>query len=212
MITSWEQMTLSVLREIERISVSDKSEHEKNIEITAVLSGKPVDELKTMPAVEFNAYLKQGLFMNELPKPNLPATSIVLNGTKYNVTTVTRDITAAQFIDYQLIQENYGKTSNSKLENTEKLMACFFVPDGHMYNDGKYDIEKVYSDIYNHLPITMLLGYTNFFTLQFRASYTAILKSLRRNLWKNRSLTKEQKKELKKYMNTLIYQMDRLPR
>lgn len=207
MIVSWEQITLDIMNKISRIDTK-LSESEKTFIIVSILSGKSVEELKSMPITEYRKLSVLAEFLNESPEPEYPNSQIVLNNTTYNITTLVKDMTAAQFLDYQMLMEHYSQEPD-KLQNTEKLLGCFFVPDGHAYNDG-YSIDNVQTDIYRYLSITKILGYMRFFIIQWRAYTTATLKYLRRNLTKDKTLTKEQRKTIKENLNILINQVEHL--
>ena len=128
---SWNTLPIGKYQQIREILESG-TEH-IDVEILSVLCDCPLDDILNMPIVDLMALKEQALFITKPLKirDRLIFNSIKLNGVKYNIFTDMRKVTTAQFIDYQAFFQDYEK-------NYCNVLACFVIPDGHMYNDG-YD-------------------------------------------------------------------------
>ncbi len=115
-----------------------------------------IDSTK-IPANELSAYITRMNFLEKDIDKVSPKKTYVLNGTKYESNCNLTIMSTAQFIDYQ----NYIK--NNRIE---EILSCFFVPEGHSYNDG-YDIYNVKKDLLS-LKITDAYALAFFFELQLK--------------------------------------------
>ena len=121
-----------------------------------------------------------------------------LGSNVYTLKKELKDVTVAQWIDWQ----NFLK-DGSDTDNYANLLSVFFFPKGEdEYGDG-YDIEQVRQDINNHLSIAEAMSISSFFLLWRKISLRLFLLYTRRETLKA-PLTKEQKKKVKKEMRKLI--------
>ena len=128
---SWDTLPIGKYEEIKEIIRSGSED--MDIEILAVLCGCDVNEILNSPVSDVMALRTQAQFLNTKLKvrDRLRFSSIKIDGVKYNVHTNFKDITTAQYIDFQTFYKDYEK-------NYCNVLATFIIPDGHKYNDG-YD-------------------------------------------------------------------------
>ena len=156
-----------------------------------------VDPLK-LKTTELHKYVNEMKFLGEkVPKMKIKNEYQLGNNT-YILKKELKDVTVAQWIDWQ----NFLK-DGSDTDNYANLLSVFFFPKGEEeYGDG-YDIEQVRSDINNHLSIAEAMSISSFFLLYQKMSLLRFILYTRRETLKT-PLTKEQKKRVKKEMRKLI--------
>ncbi len=137
-----------------------------------------IDSTK-IPANELSAYIERMKFLEKDVEKVSPKKHYVLNGTNYESNCNLTIMSTAQFIDYQ----NYIK--NNRIE---EILSCFFVPEGHSYNDG-YDIENVKKDLLS-LKITDAYALAFFFELQLKM-YCRLFRHYLVRSMKKAKMTKE---------------------
>ena len=156
-----------------------------------------VDALK-LKTSELHKYINDMKFLGEkVPKMKIK-NEYKIGGNVYTLKKELKDITVAQWIDWQ----NFLK-DGSDTDNYANLLSVFFFPKGEdEYGDG-YDIEQVRQDINNHLSIAEAMSISSFFLLWRKISLRLFLLYTRRETLKT-PLTKEQKKRVKKEFRKLI--------
>ena len=135
--------------------------------------------------------MKDLAFVNEAPQNENLANSYTVNGTKYKSNANIETIQANQFIDFQ----NYAKK-----QDIIGCISCFFIPDGHKYNDG-YDMANVKEDV-GLLPITV----ANALAFFFKSQYAILLVLSQRyslKQMKQMGMSKEKIKEMADSLTTL---------
>ena len=157
-----------------------------------------VDALK-LKTSELHKYIDKMKFLGEkVPKMKIK-NEYKLGGNVYTLKKELKDVTVAQWIDWQ----NFLKDDGSDTDNYANLLSIFFFPKGETeYGDG-YDIEQVRSDINNHLSIAEAMSISSFFLTYRKALSIRFLLYTRRETLKA-PLTKEQKKKVKKEFRKLI--------
>ena len=135
----WEDLTFNEVLQIQQIISADINETYRASNIIAILSGKDVDEIESLPIHQFVKLVPEIEFLKEPPKKTTHKDSYVINGRNYTLHANITDITTAQYVDYQAFM---------KEENPDlcKITSVFLVPEGHKYNDG-YKLEEVWSDV-----------------------------------------------------------------
>ena len=147
---SWKDISIEKYLQIQVIVNSNEmSELEKETEIANIIYGFDITEL---PIPEYKQKIKALEFIATLPDKEKLASNYTVNGTKYITKADLGSIQANQFIDFQ----NYIKK-----QDIIGCISCFFIPDGHKYNDG-YDMIKVKKDV-GQLPITSANALSFFF-------------------------------------------------
>ena len=157
-----------------------------------------VDALK-LKTSELHKYIDKMKFLGEkVPKMKIK-NEYKLGGNVYTLKKELKDVTVAQWIDWQ----NFLKDDGSDTDNYANLLSIFFFPKGETeYGDG-YDIEQVRSDINNHLSIAEAMSISSFFLTYRKALSIRFLLYTRRETLKT-PLTKVEKKKVKKEFRKLI--------
>lgn len=151
---SWKDISIEKYLQIQEVVNSNEmSELEKETEIANIIYGFDITEL---PIAEYKQKIKALEFIATLPDKEKLASNYTVNDTKYITKADLGSIQANQFIDFQ----NYIKK-----QDIIGCISCFFIPDGHKYNDG-YDMIKVKKDV-GQLPITSANALSFFFKSQY---------------------------------------------
>ena len=164
--SSWDEVTLEMF---DVITAEESNPYEKTVSILEILTGLPKDEVRNLPAVVLeNAGINQKLsFMMKEPRKKMPVEKLTLNGKRYDMSLYPAKWTAAQYLDYNAV---LGGGPQKKMA---KLVACFMVPEGKKYGEG-YDFDRLVDEIYEHMPITVAMGYASFFQLQLTSFVKAL--------------------------------------
>ena len=186
---SWKDISIEKYLQIQEVVNSNEmSELEKETEIANIIYGFDITEL---PIAEYKQKIKALEFIATLPDKEKLASNYTINGVKYNTKADLGSIQANQFIDFQ----NYVKK-----QDMIGCISCFFIPDGHKYNDG-YDMLKVKKDV-GQLPITS----ANALTFFFKTQYVILLILSQRyslKLMKEMGMTNKKIKEMQDSLTTL---------
>lgn len=166
--SSWDEVTLEMF---DVITSEESNPYEKITDILEIMTGLPKSEIKDLPATVLeSAKLNEKLsFMTKEPRKRMPVEKLTLNGKRYVMSLYPAKWTAAQYLDYNAV---LGGGPQKKMA---KLIACFCVPEGKKYGEG-YDFDRLVDEIYEHMPITVAMGFASFFQLQLRA-YVGALKA-----------------------------------
>ncbi len=125
-----------------------------------------------------------------------------LGNTKYVLMKDLKDVSVAQWIDFQ----SYLK-DGSGADNWHNILSVFLFPEGHgEYGEG-YDLMKVKEDISNHLSVADSLAISSFFlTFQKRLSVLSLLSTRRRMLkgMKDRKARRGIRRTIRRAMVDLI--------
>lgn len=186
---TWKDISIEKYLQIQEVVNSNEmSELEKETEIANIIYGFDITEL---PIAEYKQKIKALEFIATLPDKEKLASNYTINGVKYNTKADLGSIQANQFIDFQ----NYVKK-----QDMIGCISCFFIPDGHKYNDG-YDMLKVKKDV-GQLPITS----ANALTFFFKTQYVILLILSQRyslKLMKEMGMSRKKIKEMQDSLTTL---------
>lgn len=203
MIDSFDKLTISKYREL--LSLDNNDEMEYGIQILAVLSDTPEEDLMALPLDEFTSLMSKTKFIyKEIDRMDYRklGKTLTINGKKYDVIKDARSMTAGQYIDYR----TYAKNEDF-LSTLPYILTVFLVPSGMKYGEG-YDIEDVAKELDQHLDIRTALCISDFFLHQ---SLFSIKVSLRYLKWMmKRMLRKETNQEMREKMITARQQIDLL--
>lgn len=166
MPSSWDEVTLEMF---DVITSNEENPYEKIQDILEILTGLPKSEIKELPAtvLESAEINKKLSFMTKEPRKRMPVEKLTLNGKRYVMSLYPAKWTAAQYLDYNAV---LGGGTQKKMA---KLVACFCVPEGKKYGEG-YDFDKLVDEIYEHMPVTVAMGYAGFFQLQLTSYVKAL--------------------------------------
>lgn len=167
---SWKDITVGDMLRIKEIGTLQlATEEEKNLKVAALLAEIDYDQImKHTPLSQVRRYMDNASFLvNTKPQPIKARKKYEINGRTYNMLKNEMDLTVAQYIDFNAIQqEGFDRMPG-------ELLAVMMVPEGHKYNDG-YDRDQVIEDMYD-LPIEEALGICNFFTRRFFNSLNLVM-------------------------------------
>lgn len=162
----WNTLPVKYLKQINNISNNKTlSEDDKILYIASLLFKVSYEDLISKPLTETKEIISKLKFLYTKPEGKKSINKLNLNGTEYTVFKDVKNITTAQFIDFNNIITDYEN-------NIGELLSLFIIPKGHKYNDG-YDLKKVINDINEYLSIEDALGLANFFIAKYE-KYTII--------------------------------------
>lgn len=191
--TKWEDVSLKQYEALmEFINSNAKmTDLDRSIEICALLSDDPDktrDALLSMGLDELATELSKVQFIINKYKAKAPETEYTIAGDKYTVQLNIRQMTAAQYIDFQNFYKDYQK-------NQKYIFLCFLIPKGKKYNEG-YDVMELAEDLYDKIPITIVTDVMVFFCKLLESLTIATLISSMREMKK---LMKKEKDPVKKH-------------
>ena len=193
---NWTDISIKQYNEIKDLYLdTDLSDEDRLILQINILFGVDALKLKT---TELHKYVNEMKFLgSKIPKMKLKKEYQLGNNT-YTLKKELKDVTVAQWIDWQ----NFLK-DGSDTDNFPNLLSIFFFPKGETEYGENYDIEQVRSDINNHLSIAEAMSISSFFLLYRKMSLLLSLLYTKKQILKT-PLTKEQKKKVKKEFRKLI--------
>ena len=201
---SWAQLPIGKYERIKEI-IRDGVEN-SDVEILAVLCDCDVNELLNAPVGVVRSLLEEGKFLLKglNVKDRLKNKYITIDGVKYVVHTDFRDITTAQYIDFQTFYKDYEK-------NYCNVLATFIIPEGHTYNDG-YDALETAEIFREKMPVEVAENACFFFACRSKSSY---LKELRRlvlkvTMMEVRTKNPTLKEEITKMRKSLMTQIEHI--
>lgn len=185
---TWKDITLKKYFQIQSVLESEMEDSEKMIQAANIIYDCDVAEL---PLVEYAKKMNDLAFIRNAPENEKLANHYTINGTKYVVKADLGSMQGNQFIDFQ----NYAKK-----QDLIGCISCFFIPEGHKYNDD-YNLEEVKEDI-KDLPITTANALGFFFKSQYAV---LLILSQRSSLQKMKELgmSKEKLKEMQENLTAL---------
>lgn len=188
---TWNDITLDKFNDIKEFLLDPKYTEEDKLlfEISILFNIPDPSKLKI---AEINYYIQQLKFLDE-KIPNMKLQEwYELGGTKYILKKEIKDVSVAQWLDWQNILKNGGDSDNYK-----NILSVFLIPDGQSeYGEG-YDIEKVRSDIGDYLSIPDAMSIATFFLDYQRASVINFLLYTHKQTRKL-PIPRKKKREMKK--------------
>lgn len=193
---NWTELSLKKYNEIKDLYLdTELSDEDRLILQINILFNVDALKLKTS---ELHKYINDMKFLGEkVPKMKLKK-EYQLGNNVYTLKKELKDVTVAQWIDWQ----NFLK-DGSDTDNYANLLSIFFFPKGETEYGDNYDIEQVRSDINNHLSIAEAISISSFFLTYRKALSIRFLLYTRKKTLKA-PLTKTQRKKVKKEFRKLI--------
>ena len=193
---NWNDISIKQYNDIKNLYLdTELSDEDRLILQINILFGVDALKLKTS---ELHKYINEMKFLGEkVPKMKIK-NEYKLGGNVYTLKKELKDVTVAQWIDWQ----NFLK-DGSDTDNYANLLSIFFFPKGETEYGENYDIEQVRSDINNYLSIAEAMSISSFFLLWRKISLRLFLLYTKKQILKT-PLTKEQKKKVKKEFRKLI--------
>ena len=181
----WNTLPIKYLPQITRITQSKiLTEEDKILRCTALINNIDYDELLNYPLDKTRELIKSVNFLYGEPKKKKLVKNLNLNGKEYYVITDVKDITTAQFIEYNSLM-------NDVENNLPQLLSLFIIPKGHKYNEN-YDVKEVVDVINNYLSVEEGISISNFFIKRYRRYVTHTLLYLEVMLWAIKIMNKKE--------------------
>ena len=209
---SWQDITIEVYDRLRNLKCDleyttkqgfDTTEIEKsfelNVKLLSILCDVDEDTIGDLPLTEFSNLIAQTEFLKDMPKYTIE-TKYKIGDRDFDVQTNLRNLTTAQFIDFQTLVKDPDK-------NLSNLLACFMLPKGKKYGED-YDIMEIAEYLKKHMSIATARSIMFFFTLEYQALQKTILRYSIKDLKKQ--MKKEKNEETKKKLEEAIQQMIRL--
>lgn len=169
---SWAMLPIGKYEHIKEI-IRDGVEN-SDVEILSVLCDCDVNDILNAPVSKVMQLKKDAMYLNTKlnVKDRLKYKHITIDGVKYVVHTDFKDITTAQYIDFQTFYKDYEK-------NYCNVLATFIIPEGHQYNDG-YDALETAELFREKMPVEVAENACFFFACRCKSSLS---RGLRRLIW-----------------------------
>lgn len=198
---NWNKITLEIFDKLRGIDTSNLGDLvgnlDANIKMVSILCDVDEDEVTALPISKFGKLVKETLFLKEMPKYNINTTYKICDR-EFEVRTNLRELTTAQFIDFQ----TFYKERDKRLHN---LIAVFLLPKGaKSYGDG-YDIIELSEFIYKNMSIAVARSIMFFFTLQYKVLSKVLMDYSIQQVKKSMKREKDMEKKMK--MEQAITQM-----
>lgn len=168
--TGWSNIPIGKYERLKAI-FRDEGLDNREAEVLAVLCDCSVEDVMNAPVREFHELMTQigWLFVPLNVRDRLRFKTIVLDGVKYEIHTDFKDITTAQYIDFQNLYQDFEK-------NYCNILATFILPKGKRYNEG-YDVLEVAETFREKMPVEVAENACFFFACRSRG---LLLRGLRK--------------------------------
>ena len=194
---NWTTVSLRQYNDIKDVFLNPEfSEEDRIILLINILFGVDALKLKTS---ELNKYINEMKFLNSTPPKMKLKDKYRLGENWYILRINLKDFTVAQWIDFQNFLKNGSDT-----DNFANLLSVFFLPEGQTEYGENYNIEQVRQDINNYLSIADATSIASFFLRYQKGLLIASLLYTRKKVLKT-SITKEQKRKVKRQFRKLIW-------
>lgn len=196
---NWTTVSLRQYNDIKDVFLNPEfSEEDRIILLINILFGVDALKLKTS---ELNKYVNDLKFLNTTPPRMKLKDKYRLGENTYILKKDLKDFNVAMWLDWNNFLKNGSDT-----DNYANLLSVFFIPEGKdvkEYGEG-YDIEQVRQDINNFLSIADANSIAGFFLTYQKTLLIASLLYTRKKVLKT-SITKEQKRKVKRQFRKLIW-------
>lgn len=200
---NWKDITIEVydkIRALETEIVTQEQALDVNVKLLSILCDANEETIINLPLTEFTILVGKAEFLKEMPKYTIEQYYEIGKGRVYEVQMNLREMTTAQFIDFQTFVKDKDK-------NFKHLLACFLLPKGKKYGED-YDIIEVAEHLYKNMSIATARSVMFFFTLQYQTLQKVMLNYSIREVKKQMKKTKN--KEAKKNLEMALQQMMQL--
>lgn len=161
---NWQEISVNTFSRLRNIDYKqDGGEFEMlnaNIELLSILCDCDEDVISNLTTSEFTYLLNQTAFLRDMPKVKIEDT-YVINGTTYKVFLSLKQMSVAQYVDFQTYfkdQQKYFK----------ELLSIFLIPKGKKYGED-YNIDDTINDIGEYLSIVDANSILFFFAILFQS-------------------------------------------
>lgn len=198
---NWKDITVNVYQRLKAINDNTTEELgilNTNIEMLSVLCDCDEEEILNLGTNKFSRLLLQTEFLKDMPKAKIQD-KYIINGNKYDVFLTLKEMSVAQYIDFQTY-------SRDREKNIKEMLSVFLIPHGKKYGEG-YDVGEVINEIGEHLSIVDAYSVLFFFILLYQSLTKVILDCSTKDLKK--MLKKTKNKEEKEKLNMAIMEMEK---
>lgn len=161
---NWNEISVNTFSRLRNIDYKQDGEEfemlNANIELLSILCDCDEDVISNLTTSEFTYLLNQTAFLRDMPKVKIEDT-YVINGTTYKVFLSLKQMSVAQYVDFQTYfkdQQKYFK----------ELLSIFLIPKGMKYAEG-YNIDDTINDIGEYLSIVDANSILFFFAILFQS-------------------------------------------
>jgi hypothetical protein len=199
---NWKEISINTFNELKNIDYNKEEgilgELEANIELLSILCDVEDEVISNLSTTEFHNLLMKTEFLKEMPKVKVEDTYII-NGTKYKLFLSLKQMSVAQYVDFQ----TYFKDQQKYFR---ELLSVFLIPKGMKYGEG-YNIDDTINDIGEYLSIVDANSILFFFAILFQSLTKVILNSSIKEMKKlKKKMTN--KEEIEK-LETVIKELER---
>lgn len=159
---SWSKINIDCYIKLQELkyNINELDNLNSNITLLSLLCECDEDEISNLTTEEFKELLNQTAFLKELPKVKVQPT-YTINGKEYEVFLNLKEMTVAQYLDFQAFYKEQDKY-------IKELLSIFVLPKGKKYNDG-YNIDDVKDEIGEYMSIADAYSILFFFTLLYQS-------------------------------------------
>ena len=200
---NWKEISINTFKKlqetIKNVPVTDDetlNTLNNNIAMLSVLCDVDEDTIVSLTTTEYVRLVNECNFLVDMPKVKI-TDNYTINGKEYEVFLSLRNMTVAQYVDFQTFYKEQEKYFS-------ELLACFIIPKGMKYGEG-YDIADVVKDIGEHLSIVDANSIMFFFVLLFQSLTKVTLNCSIRKIKK--VMRKEKNKEQREKMEQAIMEL-----
>lgn len=197
----WKDISINTYNKL--IKVNTKGDYiemlDNNVELLSILCDVSEDEILKLTTTEFTSLLQQTSFLINMPKAKIQDTYII-NGKTYKVFLSLKNMSVAQYIDFQ----TYYKEKDKRLK---ELLSVFLIPKGKKYGED-YDIDEVINDIGEYLSIVDAHSIMFFFVILFQTLTRVMMDCSIKDLKKMKKKQKN-KEEITK-LETAITEIEKI--
>ena len=200
---NWKEISINTFKKLQNVisdvPVTDDAtlnNINSNIAMLSVLCDVDEDAIASLSTSEYIRLVNDSNFLSDMPKVKITDT-YVINGKVYKVFLSLKNMSVAQYIDFQTFYKEYDKY-------TRELLACFLIPEGKRYGED-YDIAEVITDIGEHLSIVDANSILFFFVILYQSLTKTTLNCSIKDMKK--MMRKEKNKEQRMKMEQAIKEL-----
>ena len=155
---NWEDITIEIydkIRALETEIVTQEQALDVNVKLLSILCDVDEETIINLPLTEFTILVGKAEFLTLMPKYTVEQYYEIGKGRVFEIQMNLREMTTAQFIDFQTFIKDKDK-------NFKHLLACFLLPKGKKYGED-YDIIEVAEHLYKNMSIATARSVMFFF-------------------------------------------------
>ena len=142
---NWDSITVGRFAELYPVLTSDGKLVERVPALISVLSGLPLDDIKTISIGDYKRIAKHLEFLNEFQGLKEMPDTFKIDGQRYHINTNINKMTGAQYMDLMHFLKECNNNDFLIIQNLHKILSCVIVPDERKafgWKKGKYNGER----------------------------------------------------------------------